>query len=63
MPTNAQWFLPVDDQQVGPDVGAHGEGLVPGGQQIDVTDQPVTAAREAQPASRADGCKRTAGKG
>lgn len=28
---------------------------MPGGQQIDITDQPVTTAREAQPARRADG--------
>lgn len=28
---------------------------MPGGQQIDIADQPVTAAREAQPARRADG--------
>lgn len=32
-------------------------GLVPGGQQVDVTDQPVTAAGEAQPAGRTDGCR------
>lgn len=40
---------------MGPHIGALGEGLMPGGQQIDITDQPVTTAREAQPARRADG--------
>lgn len=48
-------FLPVYNQQVGPHIRALGEGLMPGGQQIDITDQPVTTAREAQPARRADG--------
>lgn len=47
-------FLPVYNQQVGPHDGALGEGLVPGGQQIDVTDHPVTIASEAQPARWAD---------
>lgn len=50
-------LLPVDNQQVGPHIGALGEGLMPGGQQIDITDQPVTTASEAQPAKRADGCR------
>lgn len=48
-------FLPVYYQQMGPYIGALGEGFVPGGQQIGITDQPVTAASEAQPTSRADG--------
>ncbi len=56
-------LLPVYNQQVGPNIGALGEGLVPGGQQIYITDQPVTTASEAQPARRADGWGGTAGKG
>lgn len=40
-----------------PYVGAFGVGLVPGGQQVDVTNHPVTTARETQPAERTDGCR------
>lgn len=40
-----------------PHVGAFGVGLVPGGQQVGVTDQPVTAAGETHPAGRTDGCR------
>lgn len=48
-------FLLVYDQQVGALVGALGVGLVPAGQQVGVTDQPVAAAGEAEPAGGADG--------
>lgn len=51
-------LLPVYNQQVGPHTGAPGEGLVPGGQQLCVTDHPVTTAGEAQPAAVADGWRR-----
>lgn len=54
--------LPVYNQQVGPYIRALGEGLMPGSQQIDIADQPVTAAREAQPARRTDGWMWGAGK-
>lgn len=47
--------LLVDNQQVGALIRALGVGLVPGGQQVDVTNQPVAAAWEAQPARGADG--------
>lgn len=53
--SNCSQVLLVDNQQVGAHVGALGVCLVPGGQQVDVTDQPVAAAREAQPAVGADG--------
>lgn len=39
-----------------PHVGAFGVGLVPGGQQVGVTYQPVTTAGETHPAGRTDGC-------
>lgn len=52
---NCSRVLLVDNQQVGALVGALGVGLVPGGQQVGVTDQPIAAAREAQPAVGADG--------
>lgn len=47
--------LPVYNQQVGAHVWALGEGLVPGGQEIDVADHPITTASEAHPASGTDG--------
>lgn len=56
-------FLLVYDQQVGALVGALGVGLVPAGQQVGVTDQPVAAAREAEPAGGADGWRWRSGKG
>lgn len=50
--------LPAYNQQVSPSphVRTPGNSLVPGGQEIDVTDYPVTAATKALPARRADGC-------
>lgn len=39
-----------------PHVGAFGVGLVPGGQQVGVTYQPVTTAGETHPAGWTDGC-------
>lgn len=47
-------LLPVDDQQVSAHIGALGDGLVPSGQQVGVTDHPVAAATEAVPARSAD---------
>lgn len=46
-------------------IGALGVGLMPGGQQFGVTDQPVAAARETQPARGADSWRqqRLRGKG
>lgn len=51
------FIVPVEDQKVRAHVRAFGVGLVPGGQQLDVTDQPVTTAGETQPAGRTDGCR------
>ena len=40
---------------MGPHIRALGEGLVPSGQEIGITDHPITTSSEAQPARRADG--------
>lgn len=40
-----------------PHVRAFGVGLVPGGQQVGVTYQPVTTPGETLPAGRTDGCR------
>ena len=49
-----QHHLLVNNEQVGPQIGALGDGVVPGGQQIDITDHPVTTAGKTLPARGAD---------
>lgn len=48
--------LPVYEQQVSPHRGALVKSFIPGGQLIDVTDNPVAAAIKALPPWKTDGC-------
>lgn len=50
---------PVYDEQMGPHIRTLCKSLVPGGQEVDVTDHPVAAATEAHPSLRTDGCRRS----
>ena len=55
----ALWVCsPLNGDQAGPHIHAHGEGLVPAGQQVGVADNPVAVPAEADPAGRANGCGR-----